>query len=538
MIAGAALVAVMALPASEIVADNERSISIKNMHTGETLDVTFKRRGRYQREAMRQINWIMRDWRRDETIDVDPRLIDLVYDVHKAVGSRVPIELLSGYRSPTTNAALRRRSRNVARFSQHMVGKAMDLRIRDVNVRTVRETAMKMQRGGVGYYNGTFVHLDVGSVRHWPRMSRSRLSRLFPDGRTVHIPSDGRPMPGYEQAKRMIARAGGRSGSRDLQEDDLDTDRRSITRRGSDDAGLVLAGNERFIENANPTRPTVRERSVNDDDATPTRVAAAPATPPAAAERPARTETAVRLPETVPAPRRRPEAQPTASEAATQLALAPAAVPMPPRKPDITSLIATSDTGAIEPEQDEIQSLITTADAAASVPLPPQRPLVGAPPSTAVAQADGSDAALSPITALLANDLPPSFDTNALRGALPAGVFDPVELVSGETSPEGVDVLVGTRSVAADTTVAAMRHPDQHDVSGLIQQPLAMLDNVFSSGPVDLASWWRSQFTGSAIEALQTRLFLDSADVTGSIERLLAPSAASASQGLSRSVTN
>ena len=104
---------------------------------------------------------------------------------------------------------LRRRSRGVAQFSQHTLGKAIDFNINGAPVDRLREIAMRLQRGGVGFYPGSFVHVDVGSVRHWPRMGPDQLARLFPNGRTVHIPSNGQPLSGYALALADIEKRGG-----------------------------------------------------------------------------------------------------------------------------------------------------------------------------------------------------------------------------------------------------------------------------------------------------------------------------------------
>ncbi len=175
-----------------------RTLSFRNMHTNETLTVVYKQNGQYVPDAMQKINHILRDWRRNESIRMNPKLIDLIYDVHQATGSQEPVNVVSGYRSPVTNAALRRRSNGVARNSQHILGNATDLYFPDVPVSKIREVALQFEGGGVGYYprsNRPFVHLDVGRVRHWPRMSRTQLARVFPDGNTLHVPSDGRPLP-------------------------------------------------------------------------------------------------------------------------------------------------------------------------------------------------------------------------------------------------------------------------------------------------------------------------------------------------------
>lgn len=189
-----------------------RTLSVRQMHTGERVTVTFRRNGRYDRDALKQLDWIMRDWRRDEAREMDPRLYDTLWEVHRSARSQQPLHVVSAYRSPRTNEMLRQRSRGVARSSQHIEGKATDFYLPDVSSARLREIGMRLQRGGVGFYpraNTPFVHIDVGSVRHWPRMTRSQLSQLFPDGKTVHLPSDNQPLARYEQARREILAAGG-----------------------------------------------------------------------------------------------------------------------------------------------------------------------------------------------------------------------------------------------------------------------------------------------------------------------------------------
>ncbi|MGH1572208.1 DUF882 domain-containing protein [Methylobacterium sp. P31] len=189
-----------------------RSLTIYHTHTQESATITFKRDGRYDRAALEQLNWLLRDWRIDEPTKMDPRLFDTVWEAYRQVGSAQPIHIVSAYRSPGTNAMLRRRSKMVAEYSQHMLGKAMDFFLPDVPIDRIREVGLQMQRGGVGWYPhaGTpFIHLDVGSVRMWPRMTHDQLARLFPDGKTVLLPSDNRPFPRYEEAKAEILARGG-----------------------------------------------------------------------------------------------------------------------------------------------------------------------------------------------------------------------------------------------------------------------------------------------------------------------------------------
>lgn len=190
-----------------------RTISFFNTHTKQNLTVTYKRFGQNIPVAMRKINYILRDWRTNQVVRMDPKLIDLLWEVHTGLGSRKPIHIMSGYRSPRTNAMLRRRSRAVSRVSRHMFGMAADVRFPDVSVKKLRNFAMRKQRGGVGYYRGSFVHMDVGSVRHWPRMSRRALARLFPRGGALHVargvarPKGGRVGPRSLPRPTVISRA-------------------------------------------------------------------------------------------------------------------------------------------------------------------------------------------------------------------------------------------------------------------------------------------------------------------------------------------
>jgi uncharacterized protein YcbK (DUF882 family) len=194
------------------VAEGEtRTISLHHIHTNEDVTITYKRDGRYDEAALDKLNWLLRDWRRNQVIRMDPQLIDLVWEVQRETGSKHPIWVVCGYRSPETNAMLRRRSNGVARFSQHMLGHAMDFYIPGVALEDLRVIGLRLQRGGVGFYPSSgspFVHMDTGGVRMWPRMTRNELLRVFPNGRTAYIPSDGRPLPGYELALADIRKRG------------------------------------------------------------------------------------------------------------------------------------------------------------------------------------------------------------------------------------------------------------------------------------------------------------------------------------------
>ncbi|TCU63237.1 uncharacterized protein YcbK (DUF882 family) [Bradyrhizobium sp. R2.2-H] len=273
-----------------------KTLSFHHTHSGEDLTVTFKRDGRYDEAALKQLNHFLRDWRtQDETV-MDRRLFDILWEVYRDVDGKQPIQIISSYRSPATNAMLRRRSSGVARSSQHMLGHAMDFYIPGVPLEQIRFAGLRLQRGGVGFYptsGSPFVHLDTGSVRHWPRMTHDQLARVFPDGKTVHLPTDGVPLKNYELAKAEIERRG-----------------------SGDDAG----SKPNFFAALFRSKPAPAASSDEDDEGAPA-TAAKPSAPTvvAAAARPA---------EPVPTPRAKPQIAAT-----LQLASADAQIVAPPPKP-------------------------------------------------------------------------------------------------------------------------------------------------------------------------------------------------------------
>jgi hypothetical protein len=261
---------------------------------------------------------------------MDPHLFDILWEVYRDVGSRQPINVVSAYRSPETNAMLRRRSKAVSEHSQHMAGRAMDIRLPDVDTATLRAAAMKLQYGGVGYYaSSAFVHVDTGSVRAWPRMTEQQLARLFPDGKTVHLPPNGKPMARYDEAR-------------------LEVDARKAalgTGRSGPSFGSLFAGLFRSDEAATPVAPTAKVVAA-------TRVAAAPAPAPVAPQ-PGRVTVA--------------SADADGDLPAAALGFAP----LPPRRPADTLLAAVAPTVPTAPVRVQTASL---DDELPAMPLPVVRP--------------------------------------------------------------------------------------------------------------------------------------------------------------------
>ena len=146
----------------------ERSLKFYNLHTGESLTTQYCERGCYVEGALREINYIMRDFRANEIKPIDPRLLDLLYSLNRRLATQEPFHLISGYRSPATNAMLAARSEGVAHRSLHIEGKAADIRVPGRRLWEVWQTSMEMLAGGVGFYpRSDFVHVDVGRVRFW-----------------------------------------------------------------------------------------------------------------------------------------------------------------------------------------------------------------------------------------------------------------------------------------------------------------------------------------------------------------------------------
>jgi uncharacterized protein YcbK (DUF882 family) len=172
-----------ALPLS--AAGESRSISLYHVHTKENLTVTYMQNGRYVPSAMKKINYLMRDWRRNSTVTIDPKTLDLMWELHADLRSSRPIHIVCGYRSGKTNAFLKRSGRNVARHSQHVKGKAIDFYFPDVPTVKIRNSALVRKVGGVGYYRSSggptgFLHVDSGNVRHWgPAISNSQWASIM-----------------------------------------------------------------------------------------------------------------------------------------------------------------------------------------------------------------------------------------------------------------------------------------------------------------------------------------------------------------------
>jgi uncharacterized protein YcbK (DUF882 family) len=147
---------------------SERTLEFVNLHTDETLQCCYWANGEYDPTSLSEINYILRDHRANEVSEIDSNLLDMLNILHGIVGSKAPFHIISGYRSPQTNKKLRQQSRGVAKKSLHMQGKAIDIRLPDIELEDLRDAALSLQAGGVGFYpKSDFIHVDVGKPRSW-----------------------------------------------------------------------------------------------------------------------------------------------------------------------------------------------------------------------------------------------------------------------------------------------------------------------------------------------------------------------------------
>lgn len=168
-VAALAAFAPLTLPArAAFAAAPSRALGLRHLHTGEHLDVEYFAGGRYLPDALAAVDRLLRDFRSGEVAAIDPALLDLLHALAMTTGAQGPFEVISGFRSPATNEMLRHRSSGVASGSLHMLGQAIDIRVAGVPLAGLRNAALSLRAGGVGFYPASdFVHVDTGRVRAW-----------------------------------------------------------------------------------------------------------------------------------------------------------------------------------------------------------------------------------------------------------------------------------------------------------------------------------------------------------------------------------
>jgi uncharacterized protein YcbK (DUF882 family) len=486
----------------DATARNEtRTLSFHHTHSGEDLTVTFKRDGRYDEDALKQLNHFLRDWRSQEQTTMDRRLFDILWEVYRDVDGKQPINIISSYRSPATNAMLRRRSSGVARHSQHMLGHAMDFYIPGVALADVRAAGLRLQRGGVGFYptsGSPFVHLDTGSIRHWPRMTPDQLAKVFPDGRTVHQSTSG-PMKGYELARADIERRGdGDDAGKPTNFLTALFKGKSVT---SDEDDESAAPAPAAAKNEKPIKTTVV-------------AAAAPAKP---AEKPAKPvastlQLASASAEIVPAPKARPAPAP-ATEKSEPKPQTPADIinargfwdnvpaPQQATPAQVAALNARQALNSADPQPtasvaESFNKAMAYAPAAA--PATERTNVVTAsapiPRSARPASPSRNSMAVNDITTVVGKSTQASVIATSTR------------LASGKGSDVWMRVMMLAPSASTSMSVTVLGDADMTLMRSYFVKPQAIVAMTFSDDP--MLGMVTDRFTGSATARLETQSFV------------------------------
>jgi uncharacterized protein YcbK (DUF882 family) len=475
-----------------------RTLSFHHTHSNEDLTITFKRDGRYDEAALKQLNHYLRDWRtQDETV-MDRHLFDILWEVYRDVDGKQPIQIISSYRSPSTNSMLRRRSAHtgVARHSQHMLGHAMDFYIPSVPLEQIRYAGLRLQRGGVGFYptsGSPFVHLDTGNIRHWPRMTHDQLAKVFPDGRTVHVPTDGVPLKGYELARADIEKRG-----------------------NGDDNGSF--GKPSLFAALFKSNATTDDRTSEEDDEAP-----------AANEKPAPAKAADKKPSD---PVRTPK---TRVASALQLASADVQAIQPPKakpaqaadanKPQSVTDIINSrgfwgdDASAAQQQStaDQMAAAINarrtveSADppATASVPAAYQAMAYAPPPSTPVVVAAAAPMPRSsrpaPSRNLTGGD---EINTVAVKGTQgeTSQVATSTRISAAKSDGTWTRIMMLAPSASTSLSVTVLGDPDLTQMRTYFVKPRMMIAMRFADDPTPGLAY--DQFSGSAATKLETTSFV------------------------------
>ena len=446
-----------------------RTISLHHMHTDEDLTITYKVDGRYDEEALKKIDYELRDWRRDETIHMDPRLIDLVWEVHRDVGSTDPIQVVCGYRSPETNSMLRQRSSGVAKFSQHTLGKAMDFYLPGVPLEQLRAVGLYLQRGGVGFYptsGSPFVHLDTGNVRHWPAIATDEMPRLMAEGQSLHTAAENTEVAANHRHPTVVAKLGG-------------------------------------------------PRSAPDHDSVPAATPARPApviTLAAQVDKPS----AVPLPQSKPRP-----------HAATYEVASAESRPVQLRPAQAASLVARAPSANDIISQRDYWRNVPGMDAAAAPPAnPPQAnadiPRPPAPIPTPVVVASADPEATASLTGNLAPwPVPERADPRA-AGAL--AYADPAAPVAAQPRPAPMGTAMGRPTAPPDTTVAVKRVGDRPSViSNPSPAPAAIAATAPAPGAIKTGDHFNDPWLRAMIVAPSAQEFMSASSFGAPDYRGLAP---------------
>ncbi len=475
--AATAFVTALGTPRLTAAFSDTRTISFYNIHTKETLTTVYKKDGKFVPDGLSKINWILRDWRRNEQTTMDPKTIDILWEMHTELGSKEPIHIICGYRSRSTNEMLRRTVGGQASESQHITGKAVDVTFPDVPLQQMRYSALIREQGGVGYYPTSgipFIHVDTGNVRHWPRLPRYELALLFPNGRSQHHPADGGSI-GPDDVK--IAQA---------QHKSLATEIAGFFSLRSSPQPNVQVASANIVKPSLTGAPKV---PVDTPRAQPDRVAAlslapAPIRPqPRLTAEPKLVERPSRL---TPAP-----SEADRSQLMTLVSLASAGDPAPPR------LIS----GPVPATRQSARSA-TTMPAPVTADAPqPRLALAPAPsPRTSWTQM----AALDPSQAPGARDAASAVITDAARpgwgnGWSSAPAFDEEHPEELSYRPFPIAPLLTASASINEPALSRMAAPDVAKILAILDSPTAVPPMQFSPGEQSAEVMWAQQFQGKPV---------------------------------------
>jgi len=492
--------------------NDTRTLSFHHTHSNEDLTVTFKRNGRYDEAALKTLNHFLRDWRTQDQTDMDRHLFDILWEVYRDVDGKQPINIISSYRSPRTNAMLRRRSAHsgVARFSQHMLGHAMDFYIPGVPLEQIRFAGLRLQRGGVGFYptsGSPFVHLDTGNVRHWPRMTHDQLARVFPDGKTVHLPTDGVPLRGYQLALAEI---------RNRKGDDVTSTKPGLL------AALLKGGKQSDDDDENGAAPDTAGASRTADNASAD--AAKPGLIAAAT-----TKLKEKVAEIVPMPRAKPVRTESYQVASAVSVPAPAPEPAANRPQSVADIInarAFWDDAAATPKQASPEQIAAIRARNAASEEPQSTASLPSKVANAMAYVPPGPFDRSKIVAASA-PLPPNHFAELARGPVGTNVKTIVsKALHGQPSSfTTMAKVAAARQVSVIWTRAMILAPDTNtslQASYLGDQDMTVMTEHFAK-PVRAVTMTFSDdpqmglvcdhFSGSAIAGLSTTNFVQTASL-------------------------
>ncbi len=476
----AALVAAVTQPVLARAGD-DRTISFYHIHTQERLTIQYKKNGRFLPDALEKINWIMRDWRQNKAVPIDPNTIDIIWEMHRELGSQQPVSIICGYRSRGTNEMLRKTRGGQASQSQHITGKAVDIAFPDIPVKQLRYSAMIRERGGVGYYPTSgipFVHVDTARVRHWPRMVRDELALLFPSGHSKHEPADGRPIT---PADVKAARA---------RRNDLAREVAQFYALRDSPKGVIQVAEAQTAPAAErlpvPPKPTPALRPP--EPVSHQRMAVgAPLPPPSATA---------------------PEAKaPLVALAKADTEIAPAAwepklvaAPRPVDRP--SQFVAKLPDG----DRSRLDMLVKLASLEAE-PAPAAKPaplITGSTPMKASMMPDWpfGGRTTAPVTAPAAQPPHPFGEEGSSdwrSGWTTAPEFDEDHPDELSYRPFALAPLLTETPSFDDPALATMVHPDQTQVLDLIDDEGTVLPMRFGAGRLETAMAWAQEFSGSAV---------------------------------------